>query len=369
MSFDNYRSEVRQQNKAFLKSLSRDEKDARIDGEFFTVLEAICVTDEMVPIESSQFSIIRRSPSQGSTIYPNTSDESLLESCEESKSEKSDSTNTHQRTTTVDFLWNEQGERAHLFPNAPVCHAAYFRLAQAASGFFVEDYAKRRKLLNGMHGRTRRLRDSGIKHSKYNKFHLFLQKELFDATPPSLIIIPLLSLSQIRAWNGTTPYEAMVLPCGMQAAYAAAQTLKYARSTCTQQQVQVGVQVLSTFVKDIAGSLLDEEHDVLDDFNVSVGDTRDGSAVTWKKLVEYLRTLDSPSYPLPSLKDDLDWTKIHVAKGTFDRDTSCLPDPFLLATKAAINYSSHVGKKLMPACSISSVVDDADDDSLVSCDP
>ena len=366
MSFDTFRSEVRQQNKEFLKSLSRSEKDARIDGEFFTVLESICVTDELVPIEPSNFAVIRRSLSEGSTIYPTTADERLLESCEESMSSRSDSTNTNQTTTTVDFLWNEQGERAHLFSTAPVCHAAYFRLAQAASGFFVEDYEKRRKLLNGMKGRTRRLRDSGIKQSKYNKFHLFLQKELVDATPPSLIIIPLMSLSQIKAWNGTDSYEAMVLPCGMQAPYAAAQALKYARSTCTKKQVQVGVKVLNAFVKDIAGSLLDEEHDVLEDFNVSVGDTKDISAVTWKKLVEYLRGLDLPSYPVPSLKDDLDWAKIHVAKGTFSRDNSCLPDPFLLAAKAAINYSSHVGKKLMPTCTTSHVAENDDDNSLVN---
>ena len=369
MSFDTFRSEVRQQNKEFLKSLSRSEKDARIDGEFFTVLESICVTDELVPIEPSHFDVIKRSPSEGNKLYPTTADERLLESCEESMSERSDSTNTNQTTTTVDFLWNEQGERAHLFSNAPVCHAAYFRLAQAASGFFVEDYAKRRKLLNGMKGRTRRLRGSGIKHSKYNKFHLFLQKELVDATPPSLIIIPLMSLSQIKAWNGANSYEAMVLPCGMQAPYAAAQALKYVRSTCTQKEVQDGVEILNAFVKDIAGSLLDKEHDVLEDFNLSVGDTKDISAVTWKKLVEYLRGSDSPSYPVPSLKDDLDWAKIYVAKGTFSRDTSCLPDPFLLATKAAINYSSHVRMKLMPACATSNVAENDDESSLVSGDP
>ena len=129
----------------------------------------------------------------------------------------------------------------------------------------------------------------------------------------------------------THTYEAMVLPCGMQAG-----TLRSS----------AGVEVLSAFVQDIAGSLLDEEqHEVLEDFSVSVGDTKDVSAVTWKKLVEYLRGIDSPSYTVPSLKDGLDWAKIHVAKGTFSRDVSCLPDPFLLATKAAINYSSHVGKR------------------------
>lgn len=299
-----------------------------------------------------------------SALYPTTANGEFLDSLEESKTERSDTTNTHQISTAVGFLWNEEGEKAHLFSNAPVCHAAYFRLAQAATGFFVEDYAKRRKLLNGMKGRQRRMSDSGIKHSKYNKFHLFLQEQLVDATPPSLIIVPLLPLLQIKAWDGASPYNAMVLPCGEKAQYAAAQTLRYARSTCTREEVEMGISVLNSFVKDIASSLLDVEHDVLADFNLAVGQTTDVSAVTWKKLVEYLRGLDSPRYPLPALKEGLDWAKIKVAKGTFNYDISCLPDPFLLATKAAINYSSYIGKKLMPACKVSNFDSDTDESIL-----
>lgn len=270
--------------------------------------------------------------------------------CDEARSLQSDTTNTAQLTTTVDFLFNEEGERAHLFSNAPVCHAAYFRLVQAASGIFEQDYFKRRKLLNGMKGRTNRMRDSGLKHSKYNKFHLFLQKQLLDSTPPALIIVPLLPLSEIQQWDGTSEYDAMALPCGERAVYAARMTLQMVRRTCSQTEVEVGVAVLSAFVQDIAESLLDEENDVLQDFNTAVGETRDASALRWKSLVEYLRTLDSPCFPIPSLRNNLDWGAVRVAKGTFDRDSSCLPDPFLLAAKAAINFSSLVGKKLMPAC-------------------
>ena len=98
-----------------------------------------------------------------------------------------------------------------MFSNDPVCHAAYFRLVQAASGIFAEDYLKRRKLLNGMKGRTNRMRDSGLKHSKYNKFHLFLQKQLLDSTLRALIIVPLLPLSEK---DSTSEYDAMALPCG-----------------------------------------------------------------------------------------------------------------------------------------------------------
>ena len=365
MSASSFRNQIWKENEEFLDSLPPGEERARVRGKFFTFRESICDTDKMSSIEASQFPVISRSLDQGSALYPTAADVDLLESAEESKTEWSDTTNIHQKITAVDFLYNEVGEKAYLLSKAPVCHAAYFRLSQAATGFFAEEYTKRRKLLNGMKGRVRRIWDSGIKHSKYNKFHLFLQKSLFDATPPSLIIVPLLPLSRIKAWNGTTPYDAMVLPCGEKASYAASQTLMFVRSTCTREEVEVGIRILSVFVKDIAGSLLDIEHDVLEDFNLSVGETTDAAAVTWIKLVEYLRGLDSPKSPLPSLKENLDWDEIKVAKGTFNYDISCLPDPFLLATKGAMNYSSYAGQKLMPVCKISDDSSD-DDDSLSS---
>ena len=127
---------------------------------------------------------------------------------------------------------------------------------------------------------------------------------------------------------------------------------KWCGERARQTQVEVGVAVLSAFVKNIAESLLDEENDVLENCNTAVGETR--AALRWKNLVDYLRALDSPSFPIPSLRSNLDWGFVRVAKGTFNRDTSCLPDPFLLAAKAAINFSSLVGKKLMPVCQPSS---------------
>ena len=347
-----YRTQTEEANALFRRSLSREEIDARMDGLFFSPLETFVVMDRDFSIEASNFLVIRRDQERGKQIYPNTVDSELLETCDEASSLKSDSTNTNQRTSTVDFLLNQEGERAHLFSNAPICHAAYFQLVQAASGMFEDDYFKRRKLLNGMKGRTRRMDDSGLKHSKYNKFHLFLQKQLLDSTPPALIIIPILSVQEIQLWDGLTSYEAMAIPCGPRSRYAARMTLLHVRNICSQAQVEKGIALLNAFVKDIAESLLDKDNDVLEDFGAAVGETKDASAVRWIRLVGYLRALDAPFFPLPVLQDSIDWEAIRVAKGTFDRSTSCLPDPFLLAAKAAINFSSIVGKKLMPAPAI-----------------
>lgn len=99
-------------------------------------------------------------------------------------------------------------------------------------------------------------------------------------------------------------------------------------------------------------------------FTSAVGETKDASAVRWKQLVEHLRCAKSPCFTIPSLRDNLDWSGIQVGKGTFDLDSSCLPDPFLLAAKAAINYSALVGSKLMPACRPDSPISDDEEDEF-----
>jgi hypothetical protein len=115
---------------------------------------------------------------------------------------------------------------------------------------------------------------------------------------------------------------------------------------------------MAIFVKDIAESLLDTDHDVLVDVDESTGGTsRDRALSAWTSLVKHLRTSSNPTFALPTLMSNIDFSAIHVAKGTLSVESSCLPDPFLLALKGAINFSSHVHTKLFPACP-SEIVDD-----------
>jgi hypothetical protein len=207
-----YRKQIQRDNASFITGLPIAERNARDTGEFFSWMESIC---NFVParIVASQFSHIKRSQAQGERLYPTTVNDDFLENCLEADSEWSDTTNTAQRGTSVDFLFNEKAEKAHLVPNHSICHVAYMGIVQAATGCFAESHWKRRKLLNGIKDRDRRMTDSGIKHSKYNKFHLFLQKELLDSTPPALIIIPILDLSKSKTGMDhllTTPWYFLV---------------------------------------------------------------------------------------------------------------------------------------------------------------
>jgi hypothetical protein len=370
MSLTEYREKAELDNETFLEGLTDIETRARLSGAFFTTLESVCDV-ERVSVTATKFPNIQRDQAQGARLYPTTANAQYLEGCSESNSVRSDATNTEQTFTSVDFLFNLEGERAHLVPNASVCHVAYTKIVQAATGYTVDTYAKRRKLLNGMSSRGRRINDSGIKHSKYNKFHLYQRKQLLDSSPPALIIVPILDLEKIKDWNGTS-YDAMVLPCGQRSKLAAKSALQNVRCRCVKKEIETGIEVLRHFIRDIAGSLVDVDQDILEDLHLGAGPSRNHSLVLWEKLVIELRS-GRASIEIPVLKNDLKWEAVNVAKGTFSLTWSCLPDPFLLAVKAAINYSSFSGTKLMPACprpsdESDSGSEDVDDDCIESND-
>ena len=163
-----------------------------------------------------------------------------------------------------------------------------------------------------------------------------MQECYFDSTPPSLIIVPLLSLDEIKGWDGVTSYSGLVLPCGVSGETAASEVLPRVRETCSEQEIQTAVRTLGTFVKEIAESLLDTNNDVLEEFNLTGGDSIDCSALRWKQLVQHLRQSSSPTISIPLLRPDIDFQTIRAAKGTFDYNESCLPDPFLLALVSSI---------------------------------
>ena len=119
---------------------------------------------------------------------------------------------------------------------------------------------------------------------------------------------------------------------------------------CDENEIRNGIELLRHCIKDIAESIIDEDPDVLDEVDIAVGSSSsDPSLLLWRGLVTELRG-DRPSIQVPILKSGLQWASVKLAKGTFDLNSSCLLDPFLLAVKGAINFSSHVGTKLMPAC-------------------
>jgi hypothetical protein len=315
-----YRKQIYQENCVFLDGLPIPELLARSTGAFFSSIESICDVVR-IRVAASQFPNIQRNQAQGERLYPDTVNAHYLKECLEADSDKSDTTNTLQIFTSVDFLFNLKGHKAHLMPNHSACHVAYTKIVQAATGTkivptelrgLLDCDLQRRKLMNGIKARDRRMNGSGIKHSKYNKFHLLMKEQYLDSNPV-LIIVPILTLSQIKDWDGTSSYNAMVLPCGQQGKDAAESVMRHVRYCCDVTDVQTGIEVLCHFIRDIAESLIDVDQDILEDVQIYDEYSRDPSLVRWKMLVNELRG-DQASIEIPVLKNGLEWEKVKVAR-------------------------------------------------------
>ena len=131
---------------------------------------------------------------------------------------------------------------------------------------------------------------------------------------------------------------------------SAAETLLYAKGTCSPAEVALALENLTYFVKGIAA------HHVLKDVFESL--RRNISLqIRWKSLVGQLRA--NPEILIPASLDNI--PNIRIARARMSTGTS-LPDPWLLLAKSAINYSASNRQKLMPACPLTEESDSETED-------
>ena len=166
-----------------------------------------------------------------------------------------------------------------------------------------------------------------------------------------MLTIPLLDLEDVLGWNGTDKYNVMAITFGEDAPFCQGQVLSMADAISgsngpVQAQVEQGRHLLEAFLKGLASS--DLQHPVEENFGPDEGRTHQPYQ-QWRRLLAELRNPKSPqSIHVPEPKKDVDWSNIKIAIGRAGL-TSSLPDPFCMAVKAAINYSSYHGMALLPS--------------------
>jgi hypothetical protein len=189
------------------------------------------------------------------------------------------------------------------------------------------------------------------------------QKTVLDGSEPEIIIIPLLTVAEVLRWNGRDEYEAMAITCGSRAQLAARQVLQFARDFCEAEEIEKGRILLEAFTRGIASSV--KQHDVRESFESK--ELRSQELAAWSALVSEIKSDGRAKVFLPKVLSSQTRRKlgdIQVAKGEMSTRFS-LPDPFLVAVKAAISYSKLCGKALMPVCpdaGSDASFDDSDDD-------
>lgn len=348
-------NEILDETDYFLEQLPADERNARVNGKHWTPLESLWTVADH-EISADDFDAICREEGQGA-LYSN-----CYEHVDKKMSigSRSGSTNQIGNVHKVDAFGNLAGtQAAHLLSHAEVCHKAFGFLGQAAVGKYFDDKTcsllpvssapktKRRKVLMGVRG----VQLSSLKGNKYNKFYLKLQGSYFDTETPSILVIPILPLPEVKNWARSaevaTEYEVLAVAFGEGSRLVHQEVLKNSPKICTAADIEIARTLLDAFVKGIAGSI--KKNNVLENFNQQeLSSSKNASLIRWKALVERIQGGSEANVPVPTPWSGTESASI-VAKARLTTGNS-LPDPWLLALKSAINYSSYNGKRLMPAC-------------------
>lgn len=166
---------------------------------------------------------------------------------------------------------------AHFIPHNKTCAVAFGPISEMALGQNIspcdpEGTKKRHRLVVGVmetQGPNKRQKkdNTGLKHSRLNKLRIKGQKEYME-NRPCLLIIPLLTLEETKAWKLGDPYSALYCLGGYsgdtQADSVAVQVVGAEVLTgffprCTREDLMKATGLLSAFTKGLAYSLCSGE--------------------------------------------------------------------------------------------------------------
>jgi hypothetical protein len=292
------------------------------------------------------------------------------------RSENTDPSNSSSSGVKSDMFGNRTFEKSHLIPNAIVGSRAYGFVAEAALGLKNTKKDRRLKLVNGVEeekadGKIRRVEQSGLKHNKYNKLRLKMQANFFDSAP-FVLVIPILSLKQVLGWDETTTtdaaslrdnsYDVMICASGEKAKECYKEILGdyFGEGTqCTKGEIRTATQLLSTFAKALATSTFNDE--VME--SMTDQNKRSTVVATILRRIEEARSAGHANVMLPIVNNEVLGPNMNfrVAKARVSKTTS-LPDPYLVAVKAAANWFASQEQRMMPTSS-DYALDSSDSDS------
>ena len=110
-------------------------------------------------------------------------------------------------------------------------------------------------------------------------------------------------------WDGTGSLPTALSSFYAELEAAALQLMfspRFVRLARSEKEVRTAVETLAVVVKNIEESLLDTDHDVLEDFDETIGNCNDVSIVRWKTLVRrHLRQASHPTITVPVLRNNL----------------------------------------------------------------
>jgi hypothetical protein len=282
--------------------------------------------------------------------------------------EPSESSRNSAMEQRVSIFGTRLHEGAHMIPHSPICAASYGIISQAALGVNFESKNLDRETLiltlqqvvcGRSDGQTKS--SSGLRYSPYNLVSLPNgHKDYFDNNP-ALVVVPILELERgVKDWVAGREYWVMCI-AGHCAENDATDEEWYTdifrgqgydsstRMRCSERDIRMATLLLGQFVKAHA-SVLNREYPAINPLDLFHGNGRE--VLDRKAMLRDTRTQlqANNTVKVPSVKrttGDRSRFTWHVMKVKL---TGSIPDPLLVANKAAVNWSSRCGQKLLPAC-------------------
>jgi hypothetical protein len=275
------------------------------------------------------------------------------------------------------IMHSRNKSEAHLIPADKDCRKHWNKIVGVASGFRFD--------ANDLDG-LKRLTD----HVSLTRGNMLIlngnHQSYYDHLGAGiLLVIPLLSQEEIAKWNHKDPYDVLVV-CNTAETYEL-----FADGTnldncywASEKDLKLATDVLEEQVKILADSLVSN----WDGFHHNQLNNDDQNDMTRHKTLQLLKEkleesgkvlvpdfesvdVNSLKYnPLNPFSDELKLLKVSLGQIYTGETASRMPDPFLLAIKAANNWSYHAyGKresmiqKLLPGCSFLEGGDEDDESS------
>lgn len=292
------------------------------------------------------------------------------------RSESSRSSNNSELHGGSDIfgVYVKKPEMAHFLPHSHICAPCWSILIQAVVGVDLETGVERhiaiaslQQLVNGKVKDDKR--KSGVRYSKFNLLNLPRNHEDFFDSAPVLMLVPILGLEEVKAWRPGTEYWVMVIIGNYEEDadywYRNVFPFEYeklvqrlgadnvglveseATATGTKTELEKTTELVSHYVKAEADVLMGRGIDgslqpldfLTDDTDMDIKPRKEQLEQTKEKLHRKKKV----KVPFLTGKKNPKILKLKISGEN-------IPDPALLACKAAVTWSERCGEKLLPSC-------------------
>ena len=206
-------------------------------------------------------------------------------------------------------------------------------------------------MIHGVLGKGgRKINHTGLKHNALNKCQFSRQKELYDQDP-YFILVPILDYAEVQDWTEKEgrdlSYDALVLVGRSEEGLDFRDEVL--RSTpCSEGEAETALQLLEAFTKALSLEL--QASDFTDLPNIAPKKFKKEVRSKLPQLETTKEKLEKDGTPILRLQKR-EVGELKLVKLSFKKNpNNTVPDPFLLAVKAAVNWSNRCDTKLLPGC-------------------